>query len=581
MVSGSVMKSAVVIFQDGNAIAFSLLAFACWRQWRTRRTASAAWAAAAFGTLAGAALAGVALAGHRVHGDATLWVVRGLLAVLMFFPYFLYRFAASFQPPTRRTQIVAAVPTGIAIVLGLALQKLPSASGPRPVGVTLFLAAVLVQWTLLFSIVARRLWSAGNGEATVPRRRMRTLAVAGVGLIMAVLAICFTRITGASGLLLAARILASVCAVLFFIALSPPRILLYVARRRDFQATARIMSELVAAQTTAEVSAIVLPVTEIVGGRAAALVSPDGHVIATHGETPSEAECVELAQGRASDGVHVHRFKIGTMLLWASPYAPFFGVDEFSVVQHLGGLADIAHERCLLIEQQRTFIANAAHELRTPLTSILGFALTLGRSGDRMSREEYAECAAALQRQGDRVSTLIDNLLDLAQVDSGRIELTMVPVSLAAAARAALEAARPPDGTRVVIEVEEQIRASADAERLEQILVNLLVNAYGHGVSPIRIDVRTDADEVIVAVRDSGLGVPETLRPHLFDPFRRGPSAPRTGSGLGLSISRRLAEAMGGRMWYEPNEPNGATLNVALRRLADEVPSVETERATA
>ena len=96
------MKAIVVIFQDGNAIAFSLLAFACFRQWQTRRTPSAAWTTAAFGTLAAAALAGVALAGIGHHGASALWIVRGLLAVLMCFPYFLYRFAATFQPPSRR-----------------------------------------------------------------------------------------------------------------------------------------------------------------------------------------------------------------------------------------------------------------------------------------------------------------------------------------------------------------------------------------------------------------------------------------------------------------------------------------------
>jgi signal transduction histidine kinase len=266
----------------------------------------------------------------------------------------------------------------------------------------------------------------------------------------------------------------------------------------------------------------------------------------------------------------VHRVKIqaGMMVIWTSRYAPFFGREELAMLDAWGKFVDLAMERSAYADRQRTFIAHAAHELRTPLTTILGVSSTLARRWHELTPEMIEEFGESLDRQGDRAVRLITNLLDLAQLDSGRLPTAIEPVSLSAAAKRALLLAPPPEGTRVEVEVDTRVRAAADPERLEQILVNLLVNAYRYGSADVRIESRVEHETVVLVVSDGGPGVQEDVLPYLFEPFVRAPGTRHPGSGLGLAISRRLAEAFGGMMWYTPGSPRGACFNVRLRRAA-------------
>jgi two-component system sensor histidine kinase MtrB len=266
--------------------------------------------------------------------------------------------------------------------------------------------------------------------------------------------------------------------------------------------------------------------------------------------------------------VHAIPLRGGTVVVWLSPYAPFFGREEMSMLERIGALGDLARERCALIEHQRTFIANAAHELRTPLTTILGLSSTLARRGTELPAKQLEECLGAIARQGERARGLIENLLDLAQLDAERASLSMMAVPLSDATRRALHAAPPPEGSLVEVRIDDALRAAADPERLEQILVNLLTNAYRYGAPPIRIDARAEDASVVLAVTDHGPGVPDALLPTLFEPFTRAPNGPPLGSGLGLTISKRLAEALGGTMWCEPAGARGARFHVRLRRAA-------------
>src|SRR5207249_7146369 len=140
---------------------------------------------------------------------------------------------------------------------------------------------------------------------------------------------------------------------------------------------------------------------------------------------------------------------------------------------------------------------------------------------------------------GQRASALVANLLDLSQLDGGRVRFFLETVDAAAAARRALDAAPPPAGTAAEVAVPDGLRVRVDAVRFEQVLTNLLTNAYRYGGPQVRIEGAARDGTVRVAVADNGTGVPGDLIPRLFEPFARGSNAEtQGGSGIGLALCR-------------------------------------------
>ncbi|MFN2524765.1 MAG: ATP-binding protein [Actinomycetota bacterium] len=213
------------------------------------------------------------------------------------------------------------------------------------------------------------------------------------------------------------------------------------------------------------------------------------------------------------------------------------------------------------------FIANAAHELRTPLTSMLGFVDLL--TGDRpLSKAEMQTALGAVSRSGARLSTIVKDLLDLTRLQMGQMHIDLKPVEVGALARATVEATPPPPEKSVELDIAQGVRALADPDRLDQVLSNLLINAYRYGGSQIAVRATTDGDEVVILVSDTGPGVEQSIVEELFEPFTRGNNVSPGGAGLGLAITRMLVEACGGRISYEPRHPRGANFQVTLRKAA-------------
>lgn len=214
----------------------------------------------------------------------------------------------------------------------------------------------------------------------------------------------------------------------------------------------------------------------------------------------------------------------------------------------------------------KQFIANAAHELRTPLTTLVGVAATLATHRDAMTEEEFRESLLSLKRQGERTGQLIQNLLDLSKVETGKFEVELRPVHLGHATAAALDAVPPPPGKRVEVHVPPDLRVDADPIRLEQVFVNLLTNAYRYGGSTIVVEAARNGDGVRATVSDDGPGIPPDLVRNMFDPFYRGPATQTiSGSGLGLAICRALMEMFDGGIEHEAVEPTGARFVLTFR----------------
>ncbi len=226
----------------------------------------------------------------------------------------------------------------------------------------------------------------------------------------------------------------------------------------------------------------------------------------------------------------------------------------------LGQVRDMQRQRDLSFAMMN-------HELRNALTGVYGWA-------ERLVRGKAPEMAAHAARQvyesADRTITLLNNFLDLTRLDAGKVRPVWRDVDLAATIERATSGVRPAaEAKRVSIEVRRSgpgVELRTDPVRLEQILVNLLTNAVRHGPqgSTVVVQVATADSEVRLAVVDQGPGIPEELQSRIFEPFERFDPHSGVGTGLGLPVSQRLAEVLGGRLMVESQPGRGATFTLTL-----------------
>ncbi len=226
-------------------------------------------------------------------------------------------------------------------------------------------------------------------------------------------------------------------------------------------------------------------------------------------------------------------------------------------------------ERQRVEQVKQEFVSTVSHELRTPITSIRG-ALELLADGPLAV--EVPEPARRLldiaYRNSERLSRLIDDILDIEHLESGRMSFDMRPVDVAGVVEQSIESMRAyAAGFAVTFEPRlgaPGARVYADPDRLGQVLVNLLSNAakYSPQGATVQVSVANRDDHVRVEVRDQGPGVPPAARAHIFDRFVRLHHAPdprMSGTGLGLSIAKALIERMGGTIGVDSEPGAGST----------------------
>lgn len=213
-------------------------------------------------------------------------------------------------------------------------------------------------------------------------------------------------------------------------------------------------------------------------------------------------------------------------------------------------------------------VATVSHEIRSPLTSVKGFTRTLLMKWDRFSDDQKRQMLATINEDADRVTRLLTELLDVARIDAGRVRIDRRMAAVEPIVNRLVEKLTVGDDPpEITIETAngEIPDLYIDPDKVEQILTNLLENALSHAPgSPITVGVSQSADEVIVAVEDSGPGVDPKHHREIFSKFFRVRSDRRSGTGLGLYITRGLAEAHGGRVWVESKPGDGATFHLAL-----------------
>lgn len=265
--------------------------------------------------------------------------------------------------------------------------------------------------------------------------------------------------------------------------------------------------------------------------------------------------------------------------VWVSADAvPLRGVDGV-LTGFMGSLADVTEAR--RVEKLKgEFISTVSHELRTPLTSIRG---SLGLVANGVTGALPPKAAGMIDiavKNCDRLVNLVNDILDIEKVASGKMSFRLRALELGALLKTLVESNRPyaaSCGVRLVLEaVDVPLTVTADVDRLTQVLTNLVSNAckFSPRGETVRVRVRRAAGRARVEVEDRGPGIPEEFRGRIFQKFAQaqgGDAADKKGTGLGLAISKSLIEHMGGTIGFASAAGEGSTFHVELDERAGAV----------
>ena len=234
------------------------------------------------------------------------------------------------------------------------------------------------------------------------------------------------------------------------------------------------------------------------------------------------------------------------------------------------------------LERQRDeFFSSVSHDLRTPVAAIKAAIGVVLANEPQGTTPALHRLLGNIDLAADELAALIEDLLEVARLQSGRIELWRSHVDVRDIVNRAVRSLEPLSHTRgqriIVISPNHPVLIDADSERLGRVLRNLIGNAQKFGAENGHIDVeiRDESEHARISVRDDGPGIPLDEQAHIFDRFYRGGRAKAPGTGLGLAIAKGLVELHGGRLTVESSPGQGSTFSILMPRQvqAPELPS--------
>jgi signal transduction histidine kinase len=565
----SVLRAVVLV-------AFALLALSSARSWLRHRSRAAAWLALAFGFLA----AGLVMSRLTplLPTDVQVVIQRLARVAIVAFPYLLFRFTATLDPPRRATAVAAGVVTAGVLAASVAI---PASPDPAPAWYLAYLIAAIGTWTWLSSWVVWRLWRAGQGmQPTVARTRLRTLGGAAAVLNLALVAAGIGGMGGGSAAIVAGtQVVAVASAGLFYLAFAPPLFVRSAWRLSDERALWRAESKLVASTTKAEVVEGMLPhISHLLGGGPALFLDKAGRAY-SFGEVPAElgerlrSWTPERDGAALVDGVALLQLGNGRLGVAATPFTPLFADDELEFTIWLGTLVDLALERVELHDSERearnraeqltseleALVFGLTHDLRNPIVAVLGYLDCLTEDYGPRLDEEGRHFLSRLRTNAEYMDRLIGDLLELSRV--GRVQEDRQSVDLGGVADEVAGVLREghPRSTIVVGPMPEVMISPA---RARQLLTNLIANALVHSGRPdVTITVRgvesSHPGRACVTVTDDGRGVPEPYRTKVFGLFERlehGDKDKGDGTGIGLAMCQRIVTHAGGHIWIADSD---------------------------
>jgi PAS domain S-box-containing protein len=311
---------------------------------------------------------------------------------------------------------------------------------------------------------------------------------------------------------------------------------------------------------------------ELIGRRAVDVMTPDDLTPEEKAERDEAARCLQEQGHCTYEGRRVRRD--GTTI-WCRTTTTTFEHPRYGTVW-VAVQQDVTEERrardaaAELERAKSEFLSSVSHELRTPLTSILGYAALLREDTEGLvDADDHIE---VIERNAGRQLRLVEDLLSIARIQAGEFEVHRLPIDLAEVVRLGVEAMRPAAeeaGLRLELDCAGPLRALGDADRLDQVLANLLANAIKFTPRGGRVEVRLDStpEEATLTVADDGPGIQPEDRARLFERLFRGDDVKRlqiSGAGLGLAIARSIVEAHDGTIEVRTEPGEGATFELAL-----------------
>jgi signal transduction histidine kinase len=590
------MSEALQVLSSAVSLAFIVLGLLTLRYYLSHRERSRGFLALAIGLLAITSVLGQV---QTVSGNA-LGVVGQDLSVVVFLAsgYALLLFRSSFIRLSRQARwiaLAAVILAAVAFIVAYPTHSPAAAPTGPQLAVTAFLILV---WCALVAEPIVRFWQASRGRPAVQRGRLRSLSL-GYGALVVVLV--FAGLGSAVASLPAAQlaidVLALVAAPLLYFAFAPPR-----AVRREWmypeeQAYRDAVRELLLFSPTRQRLAekALDWAIRFVGAEAGLIADSDGSVLAAKGMDEAQAERLKAQLGsperegtRAIPGAEPQTAVVvplplasgtGVLAVVSGPFTPFFGSDE---VGRLTGYAAnvtagldraILTERIAALERTKTeFLNLASHELRGPITVIRGYLSMLERGSLGEIPEGARKALPVLAAKADEMNAMVEQMIEAARLEEGRIELAPRRADLREVARAALEMARPfADSAHALVfdGPDIEIPVTVDVDRISTVIGNLLTNAikYSPGGGPVTLKVSTEDHVGRISVTDTGVGIPPDRLDRLFTRFGR-IVTPETshipGTGLGLYLSRELARLHGGDITATSVLGEGSTFILAV-----------------
>ncbi|HEY8532012.1 MAG TPA: ATP-binding protein [Limnochorda sp.] len=292
-------------------------------------------------------------------------------------------------------------------------------------------------------------------------------------------------------------------------------------------------------------------------------------------------EWLALFQQCLDEGVTLEHVRLAGERYLRLRVAPITGDDQ---VTGAVGLVEDITEQYRMEQMRRDFVAAVSHELRTPLTSLRGFLQAI-RERVVTDPREVDRYLGVMHDETMRLIRLVNSLLDLSRIDSGRVTLHCQPLVLAQAVEDVLASMQPRiEGQELAVQTEipdDLPPVWADRDRLDQILINLLENAVrytGRG-GRVRVAACLQDGQVVTVVEDTGPGIPPEDLPYIWDRFYKvdkARTADGSGTGLGLVIVRQLVELHGGRAWVESQLGKGSRFFFSLPAAPAEQGAVST-----
>jgi PAS domain S-box-containing protein len=280
------------------------------------------------------------------------------------------------------------------------------------------------------------------------------------------------------------------------------------------------------------------------------------------------------SEGDAPGGDRLVPILRGGQDVWLSLTEAVMRDPAGAIAGRIFAFRDISSEH--LVEQMKSdFVSTVSQEIRRPLTSIYGFAETLLRQDVLFGEEERRTFLGYIASESERLTTIVDALLNVARLDAGDLQLSVVPTDVSAVVSEVVDTLRLSEagknGHQFVVDVSgDALTAEADPERLRQVIQNLVDNAvkFSPQGGSVTVAARRRAGTVEVSVTDQGIGIPSGEQARIFRKFYRADSSPGRegigGTGLGLFIARGLVAAMGGRMWVTSREGEGSRFTFEL-----------------